>query len=71
MVIVTDQPQTTERQEDPADANLIVRHLIVALERATAGRWTAAQRNVEYAASRLYCAFGPRLPLSDEEASDA
>jgi hypothetical protein len=59
--------QSTIRQDDPPDASLIVRHLIVALERATAGKWTAAQRNVEYAASRLYCAFGPRLPLSDEE----
>jgi hypothetical protein len=60
---------TTDRQEDPGDASLIIRHLIVALERATDGRWLAAQRNVEYAASRLHRAFEPASPLpgSSEE----
>lgn len=47
------------RQEDPTDARLIIRHLIVALDRATAGRWRDAQSNIEYAAGRLNNTFGP------------
>jgi hypothetical protein len=53
----------TPREPD----KMAVRHLIVALERMTAGRLEDAQRNIEYARARLAAQIGSYPPNPDPE----